>query len=138
MKRWLHALFILLGFVAVFGFAVSASAHRSGCHRWHSCPSDTGSYVCGDLGYTSGCGYSYARPVYTPSRAKTSPKKAIPFSLTKKLSSYTCSSNVYNCSNFRTEKQAQSVFNYCKKQTGKRDVHKLDSDKDGKACETLK
>lgn len=26
-------------------------AHQSGCHRWHSCPSDSGSYVCGDLGY---------------------------------------------------------------------------------------
>jgi hypothetical protein len=32
-----------------------ADAHRSGCHRWHSCPSDTGSYVCGDLGHCSGC-----------------------------------------------------------------------------------
>jgi endonuclease YncB( thermonuclease family) len=30
-------------------------AHRSGCHRYHSCPSDTGSYVCGDLGYDSQC-----------------------------------------------------------------------------------
>ena len=30
-------------------------AHRSGCHRWHSCPSDTTSYVCGDLGYSSQC-----------------------------------------------------------------------------------
>ncbi len=30
-------------------------AHRSGCHRWHSCPSDRGTYVCGDLGYCSGC-----------------------------------------------------------------------------------
>jgi len=30
---------------------ILVSAHRSGCHRWHSCPSDTGSYVCGDLGY---------------------------------------------------------------------------------------
>jgi hypothetical protein len=30
-------------------------AHRSGCHRWHSCPSDTGSYVCGDSGYCSQC-----------------------------------------------------------------------------------
>lgn len=28
-------------------------AHRSGCHRWHSCPSDTGSYVQGDAGYIS-------------------------------------------------------------------------------------
>ncbi len=32
-----------------------ASAHRSGCHRWHSCPSDTGSYTCGDTGYCSEC-----------------------------------------------------------------------------------
>lgn len=32
-----------------------AEAHRDGCHRWHSCPSDTGSYVCGDLGYYSEC-----------------------------------------------------------------------------------
>ncbi|MFQ5961282.1 MAG: thermonuclease family protein [Candidatus Methylomirabilales bacterium] len=35
--------------------SVSALAHRSGCHRWHSCPSDHGTYVCGDLGYCSGC-----------------------------------------------------------------------------------
>lgn len=33
----------------------SSEAHRSGCHRWHSCPSDRGTYICGDLGYCSGC-----------------------------------------------------------------------------------
>lgn len=33
----------------------SLFAHRDGCHRWHSCPSDTGSYVCGDLGYDDQC-----------------------------------------------------------------------------------
>jgi hypothetical protein len=32
-----------------------AEAHRSGCHRWHSCPSDSGSYICGDTGHCSGC-----------------------------------------------------------------------------------
>lgn len=37
---------------------VPAQAHRDGCHRWHSCPSDTGSYVCGDLGYDTYCGGS--------------------------------------------------------------------------------
>jgi len=37
---------------------VPAEAHRNGCHRWHSCPSDTGSYVCGDLGYDTYCGAS--------------------------------------------------------------------------------
>lgn len=33
----------------------SLFGHRDGCHRWHSCPSDTGSYVCGDLGYDDEC-----------------------------------------------------------------------------------
>lgn len=32
-------------------------AHRSGCHAAHSCPSDTGSYVCGDKGIYTYCGY---------------------------------------------------------------------------------
>jgi hypothetical protein len=53
MKRVLVLLLLLGLFVAS-----PVSAHRSGCHRWHSCPSDTGSYTCGDLGYTSGCGYT--------------------------------------------------------------------------------
>lgn len=39
-------------------------AHSSGCHRWHSCPSDSGSYVCGDLGYYT----------YCPNSPKTEPK----------------------------------------------------------------
>lgn len=30
-------------------------AHKDGCHRWHSCPSDNGSYGCGDLGYDDEC-----------------------------------------------------------------------------------
>jgi len=29
--------------------------HRSGCHAAHSCPSDTGSYECGDTGNYSQC-----------------------------------------------------------------------------------
>ena len=41
--------------IGLFLLASHASAHRSGCHRWHSCPSDTGSYVCGDLGYNTYC-----------------------------------------------------------------------------------
>lgn len=39
-------------FVAIFFlWTNSVYAHRSGCHRWHSCPSDSGSYSCGDAGY---------------------------------------------------------------------------------------
>lgn len=29
----------------------AAFAHRSGCHNLHTCPSDSNTYVCGDLGY---------------------------------------------------------------------------------------
>ena len=43
-------LFLFSGF-----YVVIAEAHRSGCHRWHSCPSDSGSYICGDTGHCSGC-----------------------------------------------------------------------------------
>lgn len=32
-----------------------ADAHQSGCHAWHSCPSDDGSYVCGDTGHDNYC-----------------------------------------------------------------------------------
>lgn len=51
------SLSILLSLAFMFnGFSVViVEAHRSGCHRWHSCPSDSGSYVCGDIGYCSGC-----------------------------------------------------------------------------------
>lgn len=47
--------FIFILILFVFIVVPKVEAHRSGCHRWHSCPSDTGSYTCGDLGYTSGC-----------------------------------------------------------------------------------
>ena len=45
----------VLAALASAPLATPAEAHRDGCHRWHSCPSDSGSYVCGDLGYYSEC-----------------------------------------------------------------------------------
>ena len=36
-------------------FPMESYGHRSGCHAAHSCPSDTGSYVCGDTGNYSQC-----------------------------------------------------------------------------------
>jgi hypothetical protein len=44
-----------LAILLFFSYAVIADAHRSGCHRWHSCPSDSGSYICGDTGRCSAC-----------------------------------------------------------------------------------
>jgi len=47
-----------------------------------------------------------------------------------------CSSDLYNCSDFATQMQAQACYNYCMQVVGY-DVHKLDRDKDGLACEAL-
>lgn len=48
MKKFIFSLIVLIVAIPNISFA-----HQSGCHRWHSCPSDTGSYVQGDLGYVS-------------------------------------------------------------------------------------
>ena len=36
-------------------FNNEALGHRDGCHAAHSCPSDNGSYICGDTGHYSEC-----------------------------------------------------------------------------------
>lgn len=48
-----------------------------------------------------------------------------------------CSSNKYNCADFSTQASAQACYNYCLTQ-GKGDIHGLDADKNGKACESNK
>ena len=47
-----------------------------------------------------------------------------------------CSHNHYNCADFNTQAEAQAVMFYCKSQ-GKGDIHYLDGDKNGVACESL-
>lgn len=49
---------------------------------------------------------------------------------------YICDHDLYNCSDFSTQAQAQAVYEYCE-QLGFGDVHHLDSDHDGVACESL-
>jgi micrococcal nuclease len=45
-----------------------------------------------------------------------------------------CNRDRYNCSDFKTQQAAQSCFNYCKN-LGLGDIHRLDNDNDGLACE---
>src|SRR3990172_2080891 len=45
-----------------------------------------------------------------------------------------CSSNTYNCSDFSSHASAQACFEYCIAQ-GAGDIHRLDGDNDGLACE---
>lgn len=48
---------------------------------------------------------------------------------------YQCNSNIYSCSDFRTRSEAQAAYDACG--GVQNDVHKLDADSDGFACETL-
>lgn len=50
-------------------------------------------------------------------------------------SGYICSYNAYNCADFTTHAEAQAVFEACGGISN--DVHRLDRDKDGLACESL-
>ncbi|MBW2989124.1 excalibur calcium-binding domain-containing protein [Candidatus Woesearchaeota archaeon] len=48
---------------------------------------------------------------------------------------YACNYNAYNCDDFILHAQAQEVYEGCGGASN--DVHRLDRDKDGLACETL-
>lgn len=47
-----------------------------------------------------------------------------------------CSYDAYNCSDFKRQRDAQACYDYCMTMVGY-DVHRLDSDGDGVACESL-
>ena len=76
MQRVGKILGVALFILGCTGFYNVVDAHQSGCHRWHSCPTDSGSYTCGDLGYacqystysnSSSGSYSSSYSGYTPS-----------------------------------------------------------------------
>jgi len=43
----------------------------------------------------------------------------------------------YNCTDFKTQSEAQSVYNRCKELGKNMDIYRLDGDKDGNVCESL-
>ncbi len=48
---------------------------------------------------------------------------------------YICSYNAYNCGDFSTHLEAQTAYDVCGGVSN--DIHRLDQDKDGEACESL-
>lgn len=48
---------------------------------------------------------------------------------------YSCSGNIYNCGDFSTHAEAQAAYEQCGGVSN--DIHKLDGDGDGVACESL-
>jgi micrococcal nuclease len=47
-----------------------------------------------------------------------------------------CDSNIYNCSDFETQSEAQACYNYCYDVAGE-DIHRMDGGGDGVVCESL-
>ena len=74
-------------------------------------------------------------PTFTSTPMPTSTPTVAP-TPTSAIQLWDCSANVYNCSDFSTHDEAQQVFDYCFEQVGF-DVHQLDGDDDGIACESL-
>jgi len=59
--------------------------------------------------------------------------KFFPFEKNDISPKYNCESDTYNCGDFDTQAEAQEVFEYC----GDDDIHRLDADGNGLACESL-
>lgn len=82
----------------------------------------------------------------TPSTSKsdqettqTSPTRIIapaPSPQPSTSSNCSCSGNTKNCGDFSTHNAAQACYEYCLEQVGT-DIHRLDRDDDGSACESL-
>ncbi|MEM9775727.1 MAG: excalibur calcium-binding domain-containing protein [Chloroflexota bacterium] len=75
-------------------------------------------------------------PTPTPLPPSTSTPTPNPTSTPTPSVSFVCSSNFYNCSDFSTQAAAQQVYDYCQAQ-GAGDIHRLDRDGNGIACESL-
>lgn len=85
-----------------------------------------------------------ATPTATTAPTPTSTATAIPTQMptitptaTEVISApCACGGNFYNCRDFINQPHAQGCYNYCIQQ-GAGDVHQLDDDHDGIACESL-
>lgn len=82
-----------------------------------------------------------ATPTFTatPTQAPATPTAIatttpVPTATTALL--YICDRDTYNCADFETQSEAQAALDYCVER-GFGDIHKLDQDGDGVACESL-
>lgn len=74
-------------------------------------------------------------PTATPTKTST-PKPTATTKPPPPANCSTCAYDAYNCSDFKKQKDAQACFDYCMEMVGY-DVHRLDADGDGVACESL-
>jgi micrococcal nuclease len=123
----------LLRYIFVGETFVNYELVRQGYAQAATYPPDV---ACSDLfvdaqreAVTAGAGLWYLPPTEPPVVVEpTSPPASNPVC--------GCSGNIYNCADFNTHAEAQACYEYCLAQ-GNGDVHRLDGDDDGSACESL-
>lgn len=83
-------------------------------------------------------------PTATATRAATVTPTAtatrVPATVTPtstRVTVYICDHDEYNCPDFSTQPEAQAVFVYCRDVAHMGDIHRLDANNDGVACESL-
>jgi len=106
---------IMLLLMSNIAFAHSGKTNSEGCHM----NSSIGEYHC----------HNNDKEDEAKINSKTEAR-------TEARGVYDCSSNTYNCSDFSRHEDAQNAYGYCMESAGK-DVHDLDRDNDGIACEDL-
>ena len=127
MKRdfyFIIIVFIVLLILPVGIFSHSGRTNTKGCHTNRR----TGEYHCHDKPKTS---------ITKKARknARTSSNKRVRMKARIEGNNYICRSNIYNCPDFTTQTEAQKAYKACGGLGN--DVHGLDRDKDGVACESL-
>lgn len=73
--------------------------------------------------------------LWNPTMCSTNAKSQVPAAIIAAPGIYECSKNTYNCTSFKSQAEAQAAFDSCG--DSEHDVHKLDSDGDGRVCEGL-
>lgn len=116
--------FVILLILPVSVFSHSGRTNTSGCHINRR----TGEYHYHNKSTTS-ITKKARKTARTSSNRRARTKARI------KGKDYICSSNIYNCSDFVTQAEAQRAYETCGGPSN--DVHGLDRDKDGVACESL-
>jgi len=113
MKAFRLLLIVILLKSATLAYAHSGKTDANGCHT----EKKTGEYHC--HGGSDKVAKTQAR-TSAPSGRKT----------------LICSANIYNCADFSSHNEAQNTYESCLDNIGN-DVHALDRDNDGVACEEL-
>lgn len=118
----------LLRYVYVKGVFVNGLLVEKGYAKSYRYPPDT--KLCGELERLEMTARNNSIGIWK----KEQETKTQPVASSPSTNEYVCNRNAYNCGDFSSHAEAQRVYDACGGMQN--DIHKLDGDKDGLACES--